>query len=93
MFIKNGSNSGAGGCSWADALDEVDVTIAERRPLDALGALRRLEKAALRPPPASPDPLHPDLIAYGARACMRALFSVQKAPASSVAASLLMPET
>ena len=45
----------------------MDVTIAERRPLDALQALRRLEKAALRPPALSADPLHPDIIAYGTR--------------------------
>ena len=51
---------------WADALDEVDVTIAERRPLDALNALRRVEKAIVRPPPPSADPLNAERIAYGA---------------------------
>lgn len=51
---------------WADSLDEVDVTIAERRPLDALQALRRVEKMLTRPPsPQSSDPLHKKKVLQG----------------------------
>ena len=46
--------------------DEVDVTIAERRPLDALQALRRVEKMLTRPPsPQSSDPLHKKKVLQG----------------------------
>jgi hypothetical protein len=52
---------------WADALDEVDVTIAERRPLDALQALRRIEKMMVSQPPSpEADPLHVGRISQGA---------------------------
>ena len=50
---------------WADSLDEVDVTIAERRPLDALQALRRVEKMLTRPPSPQSDPLHLNKIVQG----------------------------
>ncbi|CAL8472152.1 g11694 [Coccomyxa elongata] len=56
------------GLRWADSLDEVDVTIAERRPLDALQALRRVEKMLTRPPsPQSSDPLHKKKVLQEAR--------------------------
>ncbi len=60
------SLSGAALGRWADSLDEVDVTIAERRPLDALQALRRVEKMLTRPPsPQSSDPLHKKKVLQG----------------------------
>ncbi|KAK9905543.1 hypothetical protein WJX75_001810 [Coccomyxa subellipsoidea] len=55
------------GLRWADSLDEVDVTIAERRPLDALQALRRVEKMLTRPPSPQSDPLHRKKILQEAR--------------------------
>ncbi|BDA47404.1 Exocyst complex component EXO84A [Coccomyxa sp. Obi] len=56
------------GLRWADSLDEVDVTIAERRPLDALQALRRVEKMLTRPSsPQSSDPLHKKKVQQEAR--------------------------
>lgn len=59
---------------WADALDEVDVTIAERRPLDALQALRRVEKMLTRPPAPASQPLNPTKVLQGpARPCSSCL--------------------
>ena len=56
-------------CRWSDALDEVDTTIAERRPLDALQALRRIEKMVARPPVGRGNPLDTARIAQGALCC------------------------
>lgn len=56
-------------CRWSDALDEVDTTIAERRPLDALQALRRIEKMVARLPVGRGDPLDTARIAQGAACC------------------------
>ncbi|CAK0787894.1 hypothetical protein CVIRNUC_011116 [Coccomyxa viridis] len=56
------------GLRWSDALDEVDSTIAERRPLNALQALRRIEKMVARPPAGQGDPLDTARIMQEARA-------------------------
>ncbi|KAK9836141.1 hypothetical protein WJX81_004415 [Elliptochloris bilobata] len=50
------------GLRWADALDEIEVALAERQPLDALHAVRRADKLVPRlsaaPPADIPPPAH-----------------------------------
>ncbi len=65
QFYFGSSNVEQKLCRWSDALDEVDTTIAERRPLDALQALRRIEKLVARPPVGQGDPLDTARIAQG----------------------------
>lgn len=53
---------------WADTLDEIEVALAERQPLDALHAVRRADKLVPRlsaaPPVDIPPPAHIALGAY-----------------------------
>jgi hypothetical protein len=69
---------------WADALDEAEVALAERAPLDALHAVRRADKLVPRlaaAPPADASPLAH--LALGARAARLGSRAVRVAHAAA----------